>query len=117
MATRNQGATGASRSEAGSADRCGSLERARPWIGPLAAPQAERPRATTPPLPAASQATTQQRPLRGLLAAQFLGAFNDNAWKMIVTFLAVGALVRSSALYDAETQRATTHAMVIFTLP
>src|SRR5262245_58422512 len=43
-------------------------------------------------LPAAPEGMTHQRPLRGLLAAQFLGAFNDNAWKMIVTFLAVAPL-------------------------
>src|SRR5262245_40591521 len=60
---------------------------------------------------------THQRPLRGLLAAQFLGAFNDNAWKMIVTFLAVAPLDPVSAAYDAETQRVTTIALIAFTLP
>ena len=29
------------------------------------------------------------RPLRGLLIAQFFGAFNDNAWKLMVVFLAI----------------------------
>ena len=28
-----------------------------------------------------------KHPLRGLLVAQFLGAFNDNAWKQIVLLL------------------------------
>ena len=30
-------------------------------------------------------------PMRGLLVAQFFGAFNDNAWKMIVIALALAA--------------------------
>ena len=28
-------------------------------------------------------------PLRGLLIAQFCGAFNDNAWKLMVALLAI----------------------------
>ncbi len=29
------------------------------------------------------------RPLRGLLTAQFFGVFNDDAWKLMVAFLAI----------------------------
>lgn len=51
-------------------------------------------------------------PLRGLLIAQFLGAFNDNAWKMIVVLLAFREVAG-----EAAQQRATTMAMVVFILP
>ena len=30
-----------------------------------------------------------RNPLRGLLVAQFFGAFNDNAWKLFVALLAI----------------------------
>ena len=33
-------------------------------------------------------------PLRGLLIAQFFGAFNDNAWKLMVALLAIGQATR-----------------------
>jgi acyl-[acyl-carrier-protein]-phospholipid O-acyltransferase/long-chain-fatty-acid--[acyl-carrier-protein] ligase len=33
-----------------------------------------------------------RHPLAGLLAAQFLGAFNDNAWKLFVAVLGIRAL-------------------------
>ena len=36
-------------------------------------------------------------PLRGLLIAQFLGAFNDNAWKQVVTLLAIAAAASDEA--------------------
>ena len=34
-------------------------------------------------------ADTPAHPLRGLLIAQFCGAFNDNAWKLMVALLAI----------------------------
>jgi acyl-[acyl-carrier-protein]-phospholipid O-acyltransferase/long-chain-fatty-acid--[acyl-carrier-protein] ligase len=57
---------------------------------------------------------TPSRPLAGLLVAQFLGAFNDNAFKMMVALLAVGAV---KAQGEAAAQWETTLAFVVFTLP
>ena len=60
-------------------------------------------------------------PLRGLLIAQFLGAFNDNAWKLCVALLAirrVGAEVGPAGpAFEAASQAQTTIAFVVFTLP
>ena len=53
-------------------------------------------------------------PLAGLLLAQFLGAFNDNAFKIMVALLAVGAVQASG---EAAAQTAATTAFVVFTLP
>jgi acyl-[acyl-carrier-protein]-phospholipid O-acyltransferase/long-chain-fatty-acid--[acyl-carrier-protein] ligase len=59
--------------------------------------------------------------LRGLLIAQFFGAFNDNAWKLMVALLAikqVAATVETSGpAFEAASQAQTTHTFVIFTLP
>ncbi len=52
--------------------------------------------------------------LRGLLVAQFLGAFNDNAFKMLVVLLAMAA---APAGDEAAKQRATMLGMVALTLP
>ncbi|MBU1107522.1 MAG: MFS transporter [Candidatus Riflebacteria bacterium] len=61
------------------------------------------------------------RSLSRLLLAQFFGAFNDNAWKMIVAFLAIKAatsgLQPDSADFDNISQVQTTLTFVIFTLP
>src|SRR5574340_708539 len=59
-------------------------------------------------------------PLRGLLIAQFCGAFNDNAWKFMVALLGIRtAAATLSPGHDIETasQTQTTLAMVVFTLP
>ncbi|HEV8673597.1 MAG TPA: acyl-[ACP]--phospholipid O-acyltransferase [Methylomirabilota bacterium] len=60
-------------------------------------------------------------PLRGLLVAQFFGAFNDNAWKLLVTFLAIRAIAatlgHSGPAFEAASQARTTFAFVVFTLP
>lgn len=59
-------------------------------------------------------------PLRGLLIAQFLGAFNDNAFKLVAAFLAIAGvqeLVAPGAEQEAAAQTATTIAFVTFTLP
>jgi len=60
------------------------------------------------------------RPLAGLLVSQFLGAFNDNAWKLIVALLAMRELTArmdpGPALQSASQTRATL-AFVVFTLP
>jgi len=60
-------------------------------------------------------------PLAGLLTAQFFGAFNDNAWKLLVTLLGISAIRAhpGAATPEAEIQcqAFTTLAFVIFTLP
>lgn len=59
--------------------------------------------------------------LRGLLVAQFFGAFNDNAWKLMVALLAIKQLAVSAGLsgtaFEVAAQGQTTQAFVIFTLP
>ena len=44
---------------------------------------------------AAGAAPRPSHPLRALLIAQFLGAFNDNVYKMVVSLLAVGNRFKS----------------------
>ncbi len=59
-------------------------------------------------------------PLRGLLIAQFCGAFNDNAWKLMVALLGirqVAAVVAPGSELEAASQNQTTLAFVVFTLP
>ncbi len=61
-----------------------------------------------------------RHPLRGLLIAQFFGAFNDNAWKLMVALLAIRQATAHMTPGPemetvAQTQTATT--FVIFTLP
>ncbi len=53
-------------------------------------------------------------PLAGLLTAQFLGAFNDNAFKMMTALLAIAAVQGTG---EAAVQAQTTLAFVVFTLP
>jgi len=61
------------------------------------------------------------RPLAGLLAAQFLGAFNDNAWKLFVALLGLRAVAQElgagSPAFERAAQARTTLAFVVFTLP
>ena len=57
-------------------------------------------------------------PLRGLLIAQFFGAFNDNAWKLMVTLLAIkGAMPHAGSAPEAASQTQATIAFAVFTLP
>ena len=60
-------------------------------------------------------------PLRGLLIAQFLGVFNDNAWKLFVVLLAIRAAAArtgaSGPLFEAASQEQATIALVVFTIP
>ncbi|MDP1769909.1 MAG: acyl-[ACP]--phospholipid O-acyltransferase [Nitrospirota bacterium] len=65
-------------------------------------------------------AQEQKHPLRGLLIAQFCGAFNDNAWKLMVALLAIRQATAQMAPGPeletaAQTQTAIT--FIIFTLP
>jgi len=63
--------------------------------------------------------TERRHPLRGLLVAQFLGAFNDNALKVFVALLAIRnlALAPGSAAFEAASQAEATKAFVALTLP
>ncbi len=59
-------------------------------------------------------------PLRGLLIAQFFGAFNDNAWKLMVALLAMKQLASHMGVgpeLEAASQAQTTLTFVVFTLP
>ena len=71
--------------------------------------------------PSASPLSTQSSALHGLLVAQFFGAFNDNAWKLIVALLAIKHVAASAgasgADFEAASQATTTQVFVIFTLP
>ena len=46
-------------------------------------------------------------PLRGLLTSQFFGAFNDNAWKIIVIELAVEAVMAGPRTSSSDLESAT----------
>jgi len=59
-------------------------------------------------------------PLRGLLIAQFCGAFNDNAWKLMVALLGIRQLAATMGPgpeFETASQTHTTLAFVVFTLP
>ncbi len=76
--------------------------------------------ATTPATPSATPASPPP-PLTALMVAQFLGAFNDNAWKMMVALLAIRAatvgLSTADPAFESTSQAQTTLAYVVFTLP
>ena len=59
--------------------------------------------------------------LRGLLITQFCGAFNDNAWKLMVALLAIRQVASemepTGPAFEAASQTQTTIAFVVFTLP
>ena len=65
--------------------------------------------------------TACRHPLRGLLVSQFFGAFNDNAWKIIVIELAVETLMAkpSAGSSDLETTTLfqTTLAFLVLVIP
>ena len=63
---------------------------------------------------------SSSHPLRGLLIAQFFGAFNDNAWKLMVALLAIRqatAQMTPGPELEAAAQTQTALAFIIFTLP
>ena len=81
-----------------------------------------------PPEPASSPATGPAlhrplAPLRPLLVTQFFGAFNDNAWKLIVLLLALRGLLADGTLGDdvaaleSARQQQTTWAFLALTIP
>lgn len=55
-------------------------------------------------------------PLIGLLTSQFFGAFNDNAWKLIVFTLATRPLL-GDADFELSSQTIATLSMLVFLLP
>lgn len=64
---------------------------------------------------------SMSRSFRQLLISQFFGAFNDNALKMMVAFLAIkaatGTMQAENADIDSVSQIQTTLTFVVFTLP
>ncbi|MCH7823426.1 MAG: MFS transporter, partial [Acidobacteria bacterium] len=60
-----------------------------------------------------------KHPLRGLLVAQFFGAFNDNALKIFVALMAMRnlGLAPGSAAFETASQAEATKAFVALTLP
>ena len=64
---------------------------------------------------------SSKNPLRGLLICQFFGAFNDNAWKIIVVELAVAAVLASPVAdapdLEAATLNQTTLAFLVLVIP
>ncbi len=62
-----------------------------------------------------------KHPLRGLLTAQFFGAFNDNAWKYIILTLAIRPIMQRTGgtgdEFNQATQVETTKALLVFILP
>ena len=70
--------------------------------------------------PISTDPRSSPHPLRGLLIAQFFGAFNDNAWKLMVALLAIRQATAHMAPgpeLEAATQTQTTLTFVVFTLP
>lgn len=59
---------------------------------------------------------TARLPLRGLLLAQFFGAFNDNAWKIMVFTLATRGIA-SAANLEASSQLQATLTLLLFLIP
>ncbi|HEY4831462.1 MAG TPA: MFS transporter, partial [Waddliaceae bacterium] len=64
-----------------------------------------------------SEALQPKRPLLGLLVAQFLGAFNDNAWKLIVFTLATRLIAPSADNFESESQFQASLGFILFLLP
>lgn len=68
-----------------------------------------------------------EKPLKSLLVSQFLGAFNDNAWKLIVTFLGIRYIAQlggdqtqfeqSSQIWTTVTFCSLTLPLMLFSLP
>ncbi len=59
----------------------------------------------------------KQNGLWGLLSAQFWGAFNDNAWKLIVFTLATRAFTSEMDHFESASQFQATLGFVLFLLP
>jgi uncharacterized protein YgfB (UPF0149 family) len=57
----------------------------------------------TPSHTSIDKSTSVAHPLRGLLIAQFCGAFNDNSWKLMVALLANRQVTAQMAPCSHET--------------
>lgn len=68
--------------------------------------------ANTQDFPQAPPTPGTLRPIGGLLATQFIGAFNDNAWKQLVVLLALAA-----AASESQGQTRTALAQIILMVP
>jgi acyl-[acyl-carrier-protein]-phospholipid O-acyltransferase/long-chain-fatty-acid--[acyl-carrier-protein] ligase len=71
-------------------------------------------------VPISTDPRSSSHPLRGLLIAQFFGAFNDNAWKLMVALLAIRqatAQMTPGPELEAAAQTQTALTFIIFTLP
>jgi acyl-[acyl-carrier-protein]-phospholipid O-acyltransferase / long-chain-fatty-acid--[acyl-carrier-protein] ligase len=68
-----------------------------------------------------SKKPNEKKSLRGLLTAQFFGAFNDNAWKVMLFTLATRQLLGQSAdasfSFETSSQFIATLSLVVFLLP
>src|SRR4051812_6939764 len=78
----------------------------------LTAATAKKGRAMDGDLDLTAGPVERRRPLLGLLVAQFLGSFNDNAWKQIVILLAV-----ASAASEAQGQERAAVVQIILMIP
>lgn len=71
--------------------------------------------------PTAVSSQPATRPLAGLLLAEFLGAFNDHAWKMVVALLSIRAatagITAGTPEFETASQSQATIAFVVYTLP
>jgi acyl-[acyl-carrier-protein]-phospholipid O-acyltransferase/long-chain-fatty-acid--[acyl-carrier-protein] ligase len=65
--------------------------------------------------------TPSAKPLKSLMISQFFGAFNDNAWKLMVTFLGIEAARRlftgDTSGFESIAQTKTSIAFSTLTLP
>ena len=59
----------------------------------------------------------KKRSLFALLLAQFFGAFNDNAWKVMVFTLATRPLIGGGPAFETSSQLIATLSLVIFLVP
>jgi len=79
---------------------------------------ADNPPVQQPPEQPPEQRPARRSPMAGLLVAQFFGAFNDNAFKMIVALLGIAAVsAAGDAAGEAAAQEVTTLAFVVLTVP
>lgn len=68
----------------------------------------------------ATSPSQSKHPLRGLLLSLFIGAFNDNAWKLMVFTLATRTLLNhgiDQTSFEYQSQMKATLALMVFLLP
>src|SRR5207249_4258014 len=82
-------------------------------------PFARLPESPGGPMTASEEGIPRGR-MRGLVVANALGSFNDNAWKIVVALLALRALRASGVAgpgLEMGAQRQASLAFIIFTVP